>query len=88
MTVLVCFDHDSLMGMWTSRNLTLNPLYYSPIDVNGGLFGHPFPVVHDQLLCLAHVRKSRIQLQREMCSPRVLSLVMSFVGTMVLNAEL
>jgi hypothetical protein len=34
------------------------------------------------------VRKSRIQLQREVFSPRVLSLVMRFEGTMVLNAEL
>ena len=34
------------------------------------------------------VRKTRIQLQREVFSHRVLSLVMSFVGTMVLNAEL
>ena len=34
------------------------------------------------------VRKSRIQFQREVLRPRVLSLVMSFVGTMVLNAEL
>ena len=34
------------------------------------------------------VRKSRIQLQREVFSPRVLSLLMSFVGTMVLNSEL
>ena len=34
------------------------------------------------------MRKSRIQLQREVVSPRVLSLVMSFEGTMVLNAEL
>ena len=34
------------------------------------------------------IRKSRIQLQREVCSPRVLSLVRSYVGTMVLNAEL
>ena len=34
------------------------------------------------------VRKSRIQLQREVFSPRILSFVMSFVGTMVLNAEL
>ena len=34
------------------------------------------------------VRNSRIQLQREVCSPRVLSLMMSLVGTMVLNAEL
>ena len=31
---------------------------------------------------------SKIHLQREVFSPRVLSLVMSFVGTMVLNAEL
>ena len=34
------------------------------------------------------IRKSRIQLQREVYSPRVLSLLMSFEGTMVLNAEL
>ena len=31
---------------------------------------------------------ARIQLQWEVFSPRVLSLVMSFEGTMVLNAEL
>ena len=31
---------------------------------------------------------ARIQLQREVFSPRVLSLVMSFEGTTVLNAEL
>ena len=34
----------------------------------------------------AAVRKSRIQLQMEVFSPRVLSLVMSFEGTMELNA--
>ena len=34
------------------------------------------------------VRKSRTQLQMEVFSPRVLSLVMSLEGTMVLNAEL
>ena len=34
------------------------------------------------------VRKSRIQLQSEVFSPRFLSLVMSFEGTMALNAEL
>ena len=33
-------------------------------------------------------KKSRLQLQREVFSLRVLSLVMSFEGTMVLNAEL
>ena len=34
---------------------TLDPLQYSPVDVNGGLFGPPFPVVHGLLLCLAHI---------------------------------
>ena len=34
------------------------------------------------------IRKSRIQLQREVFRPRVLSLVMSLGGTMVLNTEL
>ena len=34
------------------------------------------------------VRKSRIQLQREVFSPRVLSLVLSYEDTMVSNAEL
>ena len=34
-----------------------------------------------------HIRKSKIQLHRKVFSPRVLSLVMSFVGIMVLNAE-
>ena len=40
--------------------------------------------------CGLSVKKSRIQLQREVFSPRVLSLMMSFEGTMVLgcNAEL
>ena len=34
---------------------TLDPLHYSNVDVNGGVFGPPFPVVHDQLLCLDYV---------------------------------
>ena len=34
------------------------------------------------------IRKCRIQLQRELFSPRFLSLVMSFEGTMMLNTEL
>ena len=34
------------------------------------------------------IRMSKIQLQREVFSHRVLRLVMSFEGTMVLNAEL
>jgi hypothetical protein len=44
-------------------------------------------VTYPYHLCAA-VRKSRIQLQREAFSPRVLRLVMSFEGTIVLNAEL
>jgi hypothetical protein len=35
-----------------------------------------------------HIRKSRIQLQKEVFTPRVPSLVMSLEGTMVLKAEL
>ena len=34
------------------------------------------------------VKKSRLWVQREVFCPRVLSLVMTFEGTMVLNAEL
>ena len=40
--------------MGTKELETLHPLHYSPVDVNGGLFGPPFPVVNDYLLCLAH----------------------------------
>ena len=31
----------------------LDVLYYSLVDVNGGVLSPPFPVVHDQLFCLA-----------------------------------
>ena len=41
--------------MVTKELETLDPLHYSPVDVNGGRLGPPFPVVHDQLLCLAHI---------------------------------
>ena len=41
--------------MDTKELETLNTLHYSPVDVNGGLSGPLFPVVHDQLLCLAHI---------------------------------
>ena len=40
-----------MLVMWTPRNL----LQYSPVNVNGGLSGPPFPVVHDQLHCLVHI---------------------------------
>jgi hypothetical protein len=46
-----------------------------------------YVVAYTYLLRVA-CQKSRIQLQREVFSPRVLSLLMSFEGAMVLNAEL
>ena len=38
--------------MDTKELEALDPLHF---DVNGGVFGPPFPVVHDQILCLAHI---------------------------------
>ena len=35
--------------------MALDSLHYSPVKVKGDLFSPPFPVVHDQLLCLAHI---------------------------------
>ena len=76
----------------------LNLLHYSPIDENEGMLGPPFPVVHNHLLCLdqgevvvlaPHSQVSDLlPIGWEVFSPRVLSLVMSFEGTMVLMAEL
>jgi hypothetical protein len=34
---------------------TLDPLHFSPVNVNGCLFGPPFPIVYDELLCIAHL---------------------------------
>uniref|UniRef100_A0A4W5PIF6 Diamine acetyltransferase 1 n=1 Tax=Hucho hucho TaxID=62062 RepID=A0A4W5PIF6_9TELE len=44
-THLVYLDHDSLLVMWTPRNLTLDPLHYSPVDVCGFTSVCPGPVV-------------------------------------------
>ena len=41
--------------MDTEELETLNLLHYSPIDVDGGMLVTLFPVVHDQLLCLADI---------------------------------
>ena len=49
--------------MDTKELETLEPLHYSPVDVNGGLFGPPFPVVHNQLLCLAHIEGEVVVLE-------------------------
>ena len=55
-TILVCFDHDSLFGDVDTKELeALDPLHFRPVNFNGDLFSPPFPVVHDQLLCLAHI---------------------------------
>ena len=34
----------------------LDPLHYSPVDVDGGVLGPPFSIVYDQLLYLADVK--------------------------------
>jgi hypothetical protein len=34
----------------------LNLLHYSPVDENGGILYPPFPVVHNHLACLDHVK--------------------------------
>ena len=36
---------------------TLNPLHYSPVDVDGGMLSPLSPVVHDQLLGLTDVER-------------------------------
>ena len=44
----------SFVGEVDTKELeTLNPLHYNHVDVK--VFGSPFLVVHDQLLCLAHI---------------------------------
>jgi hypothetical protein len=49
----------------TKELVVLNPLNYSPIDVNGGGLRSPFPVIHYQLLCLAHVEQISEGMRRE-----------------------
>ena len=41
--------------MDTEELEALDPVHYSPVEVNGGVLGSLFPVVHDQLFCLADV---------------------------------
>ena len=41
--------------MDTKELEALNLRHYSPVDENGGVLGPPLPVVHNHLLCLAHV---------------------------------
>jgi hypothetical protein len=54
-TVLVCLDHDSLLVMWTPGNLKISIRSTTALSMNGGVSSPPFPIVHDQLLCLARV---------------------------------
>ena len=46
--------------MDTEELEALDLLHYSPLDVNSGVLGPPFPVVHDQLLCLDDVERERV----------------------------
>ena len=48
--------------MDTKELEALDRLQYSLVDVNGGMPCPPFPVVHDQLLCLAHVEEKIVVL--------------------------
>ena len=41
---------------------SLNLLHYSPVNENGGVLALPFPIVHDQLLSLAHIEAEIIVL--------------------------
>ena len=61
--VLVFLDHDQHVADVDSKELeTLDPLHFSPVDVNGSLLGPLFPIVHDQLLCLAHIEEEVVVL--------------------------
>ena len=55
--VLLCLEHEHLLVMWTPRNLkllirstTASLMLMQPVCP-------PFPVVYDQLLCLAHIQR-------------------------------
>ena len=52
--------------MDTKELEALNLLHFRSINVNGGLFGLPFPVVHDQLLCLDHIEGEVVVLASHM----------------------
>ena len=43
--------------MDTEELETLDLLHFSPVDINGGLFGPPFPIVHDQPFVLLTLRE-------------------------------
>jgi hypothetical protein len=51
--VLMCVDHASDVD--TKELEALDMFHNSPIDVDGGMLGLPFPVVHDQLFRLVDV---------------------------------
>ena len=72
-TVLVCLDNESSLVMWT-------PVVHISSFV--------LLTLRERFLSWHHTARSRIELQREVFSPSVLSLLMRFEGTMVLNAEL
>jgi hypothetical protein len=55
-TMLLCVDHVNYRSDVDSKDPeALDLLHYSPVDVDGGVLGPLFPVIHDQLLCHADV---------------------------------
>ena len=59
-TVLGCGGHDNSLGMWTQRNLKLSTCSTTALLM--WLVGPPFPVVHNQLLCLVDVEGDIVDL--------------------------
>ena len=48
--------------MDTAELEALDLLHYSPVNVDGGMLGPPFPIVYDQLLCLADFEREVVVL--------------------------
>ena len=48
--------------MDTEKLEALDPPHYRTVDVNGGVLGPPFLVVHNQLFCLADVEREVVVL--------------------------
>ena len=68
--------------MDTEELEALNPLHYSPTDVNGGLLGPLFPEVHNQLLCLADVEGEVVVL-----APHCQVSLLLPIGCLIINSD-
>jgi hypothetical protein len=79
MMVLVVPGHVVMGEQGVQERTELPPLRGFSVDQCGICVTYPYH------LRVAPIRMSRIQLQREVLSPRILRLVMSFEGAMVLS---